>query len=136
MPQRCSAKNRRGEPCRAWAISGNSKCGLHLHPERAAKMGAKHGRKAQTSSLAVVASELSQPVDLPKRADQVRDFLAETLIQVRYKRLDARTASTLVYVASSLLSAIKLADLETRLAALEELSEWVLEWRSCHAPSP
>jgi hypothetical protein len=99
-------------------------------------MGAKHGRKAQASSLAVVASELSQPVDLPKRADQVRDFLAETLIQVRYKRLDARTASTLVYVASSLLSAIKLADLETRLAALEELSEWVLEWRSCKTPSP
>ena len=86
-------------------------------------MGAKHGRKAQ----ALIRSDteaLLELSDVPKTANQVRDVLAETLIQVRGKRLDARTASTVAYVATSLLNAIKVSDLETRLARIEQLFDW------------
>lgn len=123
MAQRCSAKNSKGKPCGAWAVTGKSKCALHLDPERAAKLGANHGRKA----LAPIQSgteTLSELSDVPKTAKQVCDVLAETLIQVRSKRLDARTASTVAYVATSLLNAIKVSDFETRLARIEQLFDW------------
>ena len=44
MSQRCSAKNRNGKRCGAWAVRGATQCPLHLDPERAAEMGSKHGR--------------------------------------------------------------------------------------------
>lgn len=71
---------------------------------------------------------LPDVVELPKTANQVRDVLAETLMAVRNRLrnrpLDARIASTLAYVAGSLLGAIKSADYEERLAKLECLAEW------------
>ena len=45
MSQRCSARNRSGKQCGAWAVTGGAKCALHLDPELAAKMGSKHGRR-------------------------------------------------------------------------------------------
>ena len=65
-----------------------------------------------------------QIIQVPKTATQVRDVLAETLIQVRSKRLDAKTASTMAYVATSLLNAIKVSDFEARLTKIEELVDW------------
>jgi hypothetical protein len=68
MSKRCSSKKRNGGRCGAWAVTGASKCALHLDPERAATMGSKHA---------------------------------------------------LAYLSTSLLRAIEIADLESRLAALE-----------------
>jgi hypothetical protein len=55
----------------------------------------------------------------PKTACDVRDALANTMAQVHTRRMDARTANALAYVATSLLRAIEVSDLESRLAALE-----------------
>jgi hypothetical protein len=114
MSERCSAKNRNGKPCGAWCSAGKDKCGMHLDPGLAAKMGSKHGRRAgqPPHSDAV-------PMKPPKTAGEVRDALANTMAQVHNRKMDTRTATTLAYLATSLLRAIEVSDLENRLEALE-----------------
>ncbi len=51
MSKRCSAKNRSGKRCGAWAVRGATQCALHSDPERAAEMGSRHGRKVRFRSL-------------------------------------------------------------------------------------
>jgi hypothetical protein len=58
MSKRCSEENRSGKRCGAWAVSGVSKCALHLDPERAARIGSKHGRKQVLPSQAAAAPSL------------------------------------------------------------------------------
>jgi hypothetical protein len=55
----------------------------------------------------------------PKTAGEVRDALANTMAQVHNRKMDTRTATTLAYLATSLLRAIEVSDLENRLEALE-----------------
>jgi hypothetical protein len=114
MSKRCSANNRNGKRCGAWAASGGTKCVLHLDPERAAEMGSKHGRRAALPPEADAAT-----LDPPKTAGDVRDVLANTMAQVHARKMDTRTANALAYLATSLLRAIEVSDLEGRLKALE-----------------
>jgi hypothetical protein len=115
MSKRCSAKNRSGKRCGAWSAAGRDKCVLHLDPDLAAKMGSKHGhRKAHPLHSDVV------PMEPPKTAAEVRDVLAMTMAQVHDRKMDTKTASTLAYLATSLLRAIEVSDIEKRLDALEE----------------
>ena len=114
MSKRCSAKNRNGKRCGAWSAAGRDKCALHWDPELAARMGSKHGyRKAHPLHSDVV------PMEPPKTAGEVRDALANTMAQVHARQMDARTANTLAYLATSLLRAIEVSDIEKRLDALE-----------------
>ncbi len=112
MTKRCSANNRMGKRCGAWPVSGETKCALHLDPERAAKMGAKHGRKAEHPPQYA-------PMEPPKTASDVRDVLANTMAEVHARKMDPKTANTLAYLATSLLRAIEVSDVESRLTALE-----------------
>jgi len=114
MSKQCSAKNTGGKRCGAWAVIGQAKCALHLDPERAAKMGSMHGRRAALPSQPDAA-----PMEPPKTASDVRDALARTMAQVHARKMDTRTANALAYVATSLLRAMEVADLETRLMAIE-----------------
>ena len=117
MAKKCSANNRNGKKCGAWVLTGETKCPLHLDPKRAAKLGAKHGCKT-----VLIGDDLA-PMDPPKTARDVRDARAYTMVQVHDRKMDARTANALAYVATSLLRAIEVSDLETRLMTLEELRE-------------
>jgi hypothetical protein len=114
MSKQCSVRNRSGQRCGAWAVRGEAKCALHLDPERAARMGSKHGRKSALSSQPDAA-----PMEPPKTARDVRDALANTMAQVQAHKMDTRVANAMAYVATSLLRAIELSDLETRLTAIE-----------------
>jgi hypothetical protein len=58
-------------------------------------------------------------VSVPVTARDVRVLLAEALADVRNRRLDPRVASTMAYVASSLLKALEIEDLESRIEQLE-----------------
>jgi hypothetical protein len=123
MSERCSAKNKKGQRCRAWAATGKTQCALHADPDRAARMGAKHGRKASPPiDPGESTSESQKAADIPKTADQVRDVLAETMVQIRSREVDTKTANALAYVASSLLRAIEVSELEPRLKALEAIT--------------
>jgi hypothetical protein len=113
MSKRCSAKNRKGQRCSAWSAVGKDKCALHLDPQLAARMGSKHGyRKAPALRPDVL------PMEPPKTAGEVRDALANTMVQVQARQMDARTANTLAYLAMSLLRAIEVSEIEDRLDAL------------------
>jgi hypothetical protein len=112
MSKRCSAKNRNGKRCGAWALVGKVKCSLHLDPGRAAQMGSKHGSRTVLHSEAV----LMEP---PKTAGDVRDVLADTMSQVHSRKMDVRIANSLAYISTTLLRALEVSDLERRLEALE-----------------
>jgi hypothetical protein len=114
MSKRCSANNRNGKRCGAWAAAGLDKCALHSDPGLAAKMGSKHGRRATRPSQPAAA-----PMMPPKTAGDVRDALANTMAQVHARQIDTKTANALAYLATSLLRAIEVSDLEGRLDALE-----------------
>jgi len=59
----------------------------------------------------------------PQTAQEVREILGDVIADVRARRLDTKTASTLGYLGGVLLKAIETADLEQRLARLEERLE-------------
>jgi hypothetical protein len=124
MSKQCSAKKENGKRCGAWAVTGKMRCALHLDPGLAAKMGAKHGRKTlPTVDPHEPTTGSEKAADLPKTANQVRDVLAETIVGIRGRKVDTRTANALAYVATSLLRAIEVSELEERLQALESRKE-------------
>ena len=75
MSMQCSATNRNGRRCGAWAVTGKTQCALHSDPERASKMGASHGRKAVLINPQELL-ESDKTADTPKTANQVRDVIA------------------------------------------------------------
>jgi hypothetical protein len=77
-------------------------------------MGSKHGHRKEHPLHSDEA-----PMEPPKTAGEVRDALANTMAQVQARRMDARTANTLAYLAMSLLRAIEFSAIEERLDALE-----------------
>ena len=59
------------------------------------------------------------PVEPPTTAEAVRDLLAQAVAEVKMRKLDTRTANALAYIGATLLKAIEVSSLESRLAALE-----------------
>jgi hypothetical protein len=115
---RCQKKKHDGKQCRARALTENKFCALHAEPGAAAALGRKGGRRRAVSNDPE--PDTSPSVELPKTAEGVRDLLAEAITQIRRHKLDTKVGNALAYVASSLLRAIELGDLESRLRALEE----------------
>jgi len=119
MSTKCTAKSRKGKRCGAWAITGQTKCALHFDPERAAKLGARHAYRPLLPT-----DPNARPLQPPKTASDVRDALAETMAEVqaraRVHGMDAKLANTMAYVGSSLIRAVEICDLETRMKAIEE----------------
>jgi hypothetical protein len=115
MSKRCSAQNRNGKRCGAWTVTSETKCALHLDPDRASKLGSKRRRRGahQPDSESV-------PIEPPQTAADVRDVLSSAMAQVHSRKMDTKTASTLAYLATSLLRAIEVSDFENRLDALED----------------
>jgi hypothetical protein len=114
-PEGCSAKTKRGSPCRAAAVHGTRFCAIHADPNRAAELGRIGGLKnrhyVETDEVIIAP---------PKTPEDVKNLLAQAMVDVRAKRLDPRTASTLTYMSSALLKAFESTDLQQRLARLEE----------------
>lgn len=103
MSRKCVAKNRKGKRCGAWALTGGMQCALHSDPERAAKMGSRHGRKV-TFSLSPNAPDLAcRPL---KSSANVIEFLGEMMNRIRQGPLDLRTANAIGRLAGPLLKAI------------------------------
>lgn len=115
MSAKCNAKTTVGKPCRAAAVRGGL-CTLHADPKLAAEMGRKSGQARRTKDL--LAQERAD-ISPPRTAEEVRAALGEFIADVRAKRLDPKTAGILGSLANVLLRSIEVADVETRLAALE-----------------
>jgi hypothetical protein len=117
MNSKCNAKTTAGKPCRAVAVRGGL-CTLHADPKFAAEMGRRSGQARRTKDLlAQERAELSPP----RTAQEVRVALGQFIADVRSRRLDPKMAGTLGYLANVLMKSIEVADIETRLAALESV---------------
>jgi hypothetical protein len=84
----CQHKKRDGKRCRASALTDNINCSLHAQPGRAAELGSKGGRRRKifnTSDLREFAA--------PKSAADLRELLAESIIEIRAGKLDPRIAN-------------------------------------------
>lgn len=87
---------------------------MHAQPGRAAELGSRGGRRRATY----------RSVDLrefaaPKTAADLRELMAESIIEIRAGKLDPRIANALGYLGASFLRALEVSDIEKRLDALE-----------------
>jgi hypothetical protein len=115
MSEKCNAKTKRGAPCRAAAVFGTQLCALHGDPTRAAELGRLGGRKNRHY---VDTEEVT--ITLPTTQEDVKNLLAQAMVNVRARRLDPRTASTLAYMSGVLLRSFENTDVQQRLARLEK----------------
>ena len=102
-----------GDPCPVPATASGL-CYLHDDPKRAAEMGRRGGLKNRR----VIPDDT---VEFPplNTAEDVRAMLAKLAQDVRARRVEPRVAASVSQIASTLLKAIEVADLENRLAKLE-----------------
>ena len=111
----CGAKTKRGRPCKAAVVYGTHFCALHGNPTRAAELGRMGGRKNRhyVDNDEVIIAPPTTPED-------VKNLLAQAMVDVRAKKLDLRIASTLISMSGALLKAFENADTERRIVLLEE----------------
>lgn len=109
---KCRAKNKRGKQCGATAIRGADHC--VMHSGRAAELGSKGGRRR-----AIYSSDELKQFPAPKTAADLRDLLAQSILETRNGKLDPKLANSISCLGAGLLRAIEVADLETRLQTLE-----------------
>ena len=112
----CSHKKRDGKRCRASALTDNANCSLHAQPGRAAELGSKGGRRR-----AIHNSGDLREFAAPKTAADLRELLAESIVEIRAGKLDPRIANALGYLGASYLRALEVSDIESRLDAIETM---------------
>jgi hypothetical protein len=110
----CKKKKRDGVRCRASALSGKKFCALHSELGKAAELGSKGGRRRT-----IYNPDGLKEFSAPKSASDLRDLLAQSIIEIRTGKLDPKLANSISYLGSGFLRAVEFSDLESRLAVLE-----------------
>jgi hypothetical protein len=110
----CEKKKRDGSRCGACALTGKKYCALHSEPGRASILGSKGGRRRTVHNL-----DGLKPFQPPKSAADLRDLLAQSIIEIRTGRMDPKMANALGYIGASYLRALEVADVESRLEKME-----------------
>jgi hypothetical protein len=108
---KCRAKNKAGGPCAAPAVGDTKRC--VMHSGRAAALGSKGGRRR------TVYGPTLKEFEPPKTAAELRDILAQSIIEIRNRKLDPKLANSISYLGTGFLRALEVSDLEARLLALE-----------------
>ena len=116
---RCKAKTRAGRQCAAPAMRGQPYCSLHANPERASELGRKGGLRNRHT----YGRNEPREAATPESAADVKKLLAESMAEIRGGKMDPKLGTTLAYIGTSLLKAIETADIEERLARLENARE-------------
>ena len=111
---RCKAKNKRGEQCRAIA-SRDGFCSMHSQAGRAAELGRRSGEARKAPE--------SEPLFLipPKTGRDLHNALGQIFAKVSSGEMDLRIGRTLGYIGSVLVKTTEMSDHEVRLRTLEEL---------------
>jgi len=113
---KCHAKNKIGKPCSAPAVADTDRC--VMHSGRAAELGSKGGRRR-----AIYSPDDLKQFAAPTSAGDLRDLLAQSIIEIRTGKLDPKLANSISYLGTGFLRAIEVSDLENRLKALEARTE-------------
>lgn len=111
---KCIARTKSGNECRATALADSNLCALHADPNRASELGRMGGLKNRH----YVGTEVT--ISLPTSPEDVKNVLAQAMVDVRARKLDPRVASALTSMSTALLKAFESTDAEKRLAQLEE----------------
>lgn len=112
----CTAKTTTGEACPAPAVEGGDRCYFHADPSRARTLGRIGGSKNR--------AQLPEPSAAGSpNIGNLRDILAETIYDVRAKRISPRIGGAIAQLCNSAHRIVQSADLEARLARLEQLAE-------------
>jgi hypothetical protein len=97
---KCHAKNRAGRPCAAPVVRGTKLC--VMHSGRAAELGSKGGRRR-----AVLSPDNLKELPVPETAAELRDMLAQSIVEVRAGKVDPKVANSISYMAASFLRAVE-----------------------------
>src|SRR5664279_1418180 len=97
LPAQCKATTSSGERCKAKPHK-EGLCFFHFDPKKAAELGRKGGRRNRRTP-----EEPMQPVAAPESAGDVKRMLAESMAEVRARRMDPKLGTTLAYMGVSLL---------------------------------
>src|SRR5882757_1788906 len=108
----CKGKTKSGAACRAPAGSGGL-CFFHANPDSAKALGQIGGRKNRRST-----ADLQVPDNMT--VADVRNVTAQAIRLLLSGNMHAREAGALAQLCNSLYRVIPTADLEDRLAVLEE----------------
>jgi hypothetical protein len=115
---RCQGQTKSGKPCRAAATSGGL-CFFHANPNKASELGRIGGRSNRQ-----VAGESTDPPPSLDNVTALQATVARLISDVYSGKLPPRTAAGLAPLLNLQLRTIETADLERRLANIEEqLSE-------------
>ena len=91
---------------------------LHSYPGKAAELGRRGGLKNRHS--APTSAETMSAI--PNTGADIRALLAQTIVDVKCGHTDPKIGTALAYMASALLKAIEVEDLEARIERLQNKS--------------
>jgi len=111
---RCKARTNAGKACRAAATEGGL-CFFHANPKKASELGRIGGSRNRH-----VAGTSADPLPTLDNAIAVRDTVARLIVDIYSGKLQPRLAAGLAPLLNLQLRAIEIADLEGRLARLED----------------
>jgi hypothetical protein len=109
---KCRMKNKAGDPCRAPAVGDTDLC--VMHSGRAAELGSKGGRRRT-----VFSPDKLKPFPAPKNAADVRDLLAQSMVELRAGQLDPRTATSIRCLVAEFLKTLEMCTIEEMIEPLE-----------------
>jgi len=104
----CNKKKRDGSDCRARALTGKVCCALHAEPGKAAELGRKGGRRRT-----IYAPDRLKNFTAPKDAADLRDLLAQSILEIRAGMLDSKLANAISYLGTGFLRAVEVADVSS-----------------------
>jgi Stress-induced bacterial acidophilic repeat motif len=102
-----------GDQCKAKPHK-DSLCFFHSDPQRAAELGRKGGRRKAT-----IRPDDLQELAAPKTPADLKHLMAQSIVELRARKLDPKVANAISYLGAGFLRAHEVSDLETRLQALE-----------------
>jgi hypothetical protein len=111
---RCQATKRDGTRCKANALVGEKHCALHSDSKRAAELGRRGGRRRtvfKPDNLMFFAA--------PKNAGDVRDLLAQSMVDVRSCQLEPQAAKCICELASEFLKSLEMCTIEDVIEPIE-----------------
>jgi len=111
---RCQKIKRDGSGCGASALTGKKHCALHADPKRAAELGSKGGRRR-----AIFSPDQLMPFSPPKTAAEVRDLLAQSMVEARAGQLDPRIVTSICDLANEFWKALEVCTIEEVVEPLE-----------------
>ena len=109
----CQKKKRDGNQCRARARSGQKYCACTRNQARPQSLVARVAAGVPSTPDAL------QEFTAPKTAADLRDLLAQSIIEIRAGKLDPKLANSISYLGTGFLRAIEVADIQARLESLE-----------------